>query len=123
MYFNINNSFITEVSIIKKLVHSVANQLTGFYLIGTSVMKELSRYYVAKGGTIMNNAKKLYKKVYKESLRKFNCHAHSRGAFKTQSNIHDGALCKNDHFHKELRLRGCLYGDFKPEMKFQPIKP
>ena len=41
-------------------------------------MKELSRYYVARGGTIMNNAKKLYKKVYKEIIVTHTAEAHSK---------------------------------------------
>ena len=32
---------------------------TGFYMISASVMKELSRYYIARGGTTMHYAKKV----------------------------------------------------------------
>ena len=39
------NSFMTEVSIIQKPVHWSANQWIGFYMISTSVMKELNLHY------------------------------------------------------------------------------
>ena len=57
------NSFIMEVSIIKKPVHwfeehCFANQWTGLYLIDDSVMKELRQYYIERCGTIVNYARK-----------------------------------------------------------------
>ena len=36
------NSFMTEVSIIEKTVHRFREQISGFYMIGISVMKELT---------------------------------------------------------------------------------
>ena len=40
-----SNSFMTEIPVIKKLVE--ANQWSGFYMIGKSVMKDLSLYSAA----------------------------------------------------------------------------
>ena len=36
------------------------------------------------------------KKVTKGTLQRDNYHAQNRGAFRTQSNIQDGAFCEND---------------------------
>ena len=41
LQFSLVNSFMMEVPIIQKPVHWFANQWTGFYVIGTFIMKEL----------------------------------------------------------------------------------
>ena len=45
IYFWLINSFMTEVPIINESVHWFAMPWTGFYVIGTSVMKELTLDY------------------------------------------------------------------------------
>ena len=61
---------------------------------------------------------KLYKKLYKEIIR-HTAEAHSEPSQTSNKEPFEKMI---NYFRKKLRLRGCLYQDFKPGMKFQLIK-
>ena len=61
----------------------------------------------------------LFKKVYKEIIITHTTETHSEP--NQTSKLETFAKMIN-HFWKKLRLRGCLFWDFKPDIKFQLVK-